>query len=84
MQTLSPEILILILIQWSLVTNQEHMFLFTPFSLHLINTYLILINHVTSIYLNPQCKYLHVSIFACSVIVFFKHEAQGILSELHN
>ena len=23
------------------------MFLFTPFSLHLINTYLILINHVT-------------------------------------
>ena len=42
---------------------------------HLIHTYLILINHVTSTYLNPQCKYLHVSIFACSVIVFFKHEA---------
>ena len=32
----------------------------------------------------PQCKYFHVSIFACSVAVFFKHEAQGILSELHN
>ena len=68
----------MILLHWSLSTNQE-----TSHVLHLIHAHIPHTDQLCDLNL-PQCKYFHVSIFACSVTVFFKHEAQGILSELHN
>ena len=68
----------MILLHWSLSTNQE-----TSHVLYLIYTRIPHTDQSCDLNL-PPCKYFHVSIFTCSVAVFFKHEAQGILSELHN